>query len=67
MSQTKIVKGFDLSGVIEKKHEGMWVAVSPDYKKVVGFSSDILKLEKKVGTDNVVYVRAPKGDMGYCL
>ncbi len=67
MVKNAIVKGFDLSGVIKKHHAGKWIAVSDDYKRVVGFSRSISVLEKKVGTDNVVYLRAPKSDVGYCL
>jgi hypothetical protein len=67
MVTKKIVKGFNLTHIIKKEHQGKWVALSSDYKKVVAASTDIARLEKKVGDRDVVYIRAVGGvlDAGY--
>lgn len=67
MTKDKIVKGFDLTKVIKKQHEGKWLALSLDYKKIIGFADKVRDLEKNVGTENVIYMRAPRSDVGYCL
>jgi hypothetical protein len=37
-----------------------WVAMTPDYKKVVAYSKSFLLLEKKVGKKKVVYMKVPQ-------
>ena len=69
MTTNKVVRGFDFTNVITKKHEGKWVALSVDYRTVVASNADIAKLEKEVGAKDVIYMRAvaPNLDAGYCL
>lgn len=54
-----MLKNNDLSKILKKQHENQWVALSKDCRKVVGFSSSLISLEKKVGTKKVIYMKAP--------
>jgi hypothetical protein len=54
-------------GIIEKKHEGKWVAISPDYKKVLDYSDDIVALTERNGRENVVYMKALRSDTSYAF
>ncbi len=64
---TRYKVGYDLSKIITKKHEGKWVALSKDYKKIIAFSEDVLKLEKMVKGNEVIYLRPLRSDTQYCF
>jgi hypothetical protein len=61
------MKGVDLRKILNKEHESKWVAVSKDYKKVVGFSSDLMRLKKKVGNTRVVFIKVPTSGRTYAF
>ena len=42
---------------LRKEHEGKWVAVSSDYKKIVGYSESLQELEKMVKGAQVVFFK----------
>lgn len=67
----RIMKGgnrnSDFTKIITKEHEGKWIALSPDQKKVIAFSDDFRELSKKVKGQKVVYTRALRSDTHYAF
>ncbi len=63
----KNIKNYNLTKIIKKEHAGKWVALSPKYDKVVGFSADLVTLTKKVGGKKVVYMKAMSPDTHYAF
>lgn len=57
----------DLTKIIKRGHEGKWVALSKDYKKVLGASGNLKTLTKKVGRQDVVYMRVPLSGYSYAF
>jgi hypothetical protein len=53
--------------IIQKKHEGKWVALSSDFQKVLGYSTDVTSLVKKFGRDDVTYTKILKSDVVYAF
>ena len=53
--------------ILQKKHEGKWVALSLDGKRVIGFSDNLVALEKKVGRDKVMFTKALHSDTTYAF
>ena len=52
----------DFSKILEDVHADKWVALSPDYGKVVAYSSNLMDLQKTVEGKDVVYMKAPSAD-----
>lgn len=65
MSINKVRK-IDLS-VIKKEHEGKWLALSTDYKKIVDYSDSLSELGKKVKGKDVVYTKALPSDTSFAF
>lgn len=57
----------DLQKILTKDHENKWVALSEDYKSVIDFSEDLSDLTKKIGVDNVVYIKVPIFGVSYAF
>jgi hypothetical protein len=55
------------ASLIQKKHEGKWVAISSDYKKVLDYSDNVVELVNKNGRDNVVYMKALRSNISYAF
>ena len=53
----------NLAKILNKKHEGKWVALSQDYKKVLSFNESLVVLNKKIGDEKVVYMKVPRADV----
>ncbi|MBX4198223.1 hypothetical protein KW782_02700 [Candidatus Parcubacteria bacterium] len=53
--------------MFNKEHEGKWVAISSDHKKIIGYSSNLQSLAKQVETDDVVYLKVPLSDVRYAF
>lgn len=55
--------------LLSKKHEGKWVAVSKDYKKVLAYSDNLKTLRAKVKDASAVYLRhnSPRLDYAFSL
>lgn len=51
--------------IVEKKHEGKWVAISSDYSKVLDYSDDVTKLVERNGRENVIYTKVLRSDVSY--
>lgn len=47
----------DLSRALNRSHENKWVALTPDYSKVIASSDDLVELDKKVAGKDVVFHR----------
>ena len=57
----KVVKEPDLS-VLKKEHEGKWVALSPDYTKILATGNSLEEIDKKSsGKNKVVMMVIPSG------
>lgn len=63
----KTPRNYDLSKIIKKEHEGKWVALSPSYTKILGASSDLVALSRKIGKKDVVYMKAPTTGVYYAF
>jgi hypothetical protein len=57
----------DLTKIITKRHANKWVALSPDQKKVVAYAENLKSLTKKVGSQKVVYLKAPSPNIVYAF
>ena len=57
----------DFSKILTDIHADKWVAFSPDYSKVVAYSSDIMDVQKAVKGQDVVYFKAPTKDTVYAF
>jgi len=51
--------------LIEKKHEGKWIALSADSNKILGYAKDLVSLEKKVGREGVIFTKALRANTSY--
>ena len=60
-------KNYDLSKIIKKEHEGKWIALSPMYDKVVGWSDDLMSLTRKMENQAVVYMKPTVSDVLYAF
>ena len=67
MANNDHIQDYNLSNLLKKEHGGKWVAISSDYKKVVDFSDDLVQLEKKVGSKDVVYIKALQENVTYAF
>ena len=56
------MKNYNLSNIIKKEHEGKWVALSPMYDKVVGYSNDLVSLTREMKNQDVVYMKQTASD-----
>lgn len=61
------VPNTDLSKILDERHFGKWIALSKDYSKIVGYSDTFKELEKKLGREGVVYMRAPQKNFVYAF
>ena len=50
---------------LTKKHEGKWIAISPNYKKIVGFSKTLKDLKDKVKDDGVIFSKVLMPSISY--
>lgn len=55
-------KAVDLTKILTKEHERKWVALTRDNKRVVAFDDDLIALDKKVGDQDVVFMKVPASD-----
>ena len=62
MESTK-PESIDLSRALNRSHENKWVALTPDYSKVIAASDDLVKLDKAVAGRDVVYHRVLPADV----
>jgi hypothetical protein len=53
--------------ILTKKHAGKWVAISSDNKRVIGYSNSLEKLERRVGTKEVIYTKGLSPDSQYAF
>jgi hypothetical protein len=57
----------DLSKILNKSHERMWVALSPDRAKVLDYSNNLLELKNKLKTKDVVYMKVLPSDTSFAF
>ena len=63
MTKTKQTKEYFKE--LRKEHEGKWVAISSDYKRIVGFSSTLKDLMAKVKDNKVIFSKALTSGISY--
>jgi uncharacterized protein YkvS len=56
MTKTKQTKEYFKE--LRKEHEGKWIAISADYKRIVGFSSTLKDLKNKLKDNSVIFSKA---------
>jgi len=61
------MKNYNLSNIIKKEHEGKWIALSPMYDKVVGYSNDLVSLTREMKNQDVVYMKPTASDSLYAF
>ena len=52
----------DLTKVLGREHEQKWVALSRDNKRVIAYNEDLIKLDKQVEGQDVVFMKVPASD-----
>lgn len=57
----------DLSTVLDERHFGKWIALSPDYTEVVGYADTFGDLQSRMTKKDVVYMKAPQKDFVYAF
>ena len=57
----------DLSKILTKSHEKMWVALSPNRSKVLGYSASLVELKNKLTTKDVVYMKVLPRDTSFAF
>lgn len=57
----------DLTKVLKKTHEGKWVALSRDYRKVIDSNVDLIVLKASMDAINadVAYMKVPTAEFAY--
>jgi hypothetical protein len=60
-----VIEAPDLNRLIDKSHEGMWVAISADHERLVAANADLLALEKEVRGQAVTIFKVMPSDVGY--
>jgi len=53
------MKTIDLTRILTKDMEHKWVALSRDYKKVVGSAKNLSVLKDQMGEKKVIYMKVP--------
>ena len=64
MKTTQTVKAADLAR-LTKSHENQWVALSGDYKRLVGVAKTLRALRRIVADKDVVVMRVLPANVGY--
>lgn len=57
----------DFTKIIKKEHEGKWIALSEDGKKVLASSDTLIELKQKVGDIEHVTMKVPRSDVSYAF
>ena len=60
------IKAPNLS-LITKSHENKWVALSMDYKKLLGYSESLIGLKEKIGQVKAIVMHVLPADLGYTI
>jgi hypothetical protein len=53
----------DLTKILTKDHEQQWVALSKNNTKVIDADTDLIELDKRVGNQDVVFMKVPSSDV----
>lgn len=60
-------KNTDLTKILNKDHEGKWVALSEDRYKVLGYSDSLVELHKMVENQKVTYMKVLASDREFAF
>ncbi len=58
----------DFTKILTKTHEKMWVALSHDRTKVLGYSANLVELKKQVGgVENIIFMKVLPSDTSFAF
>ena len=60
-------KNYDLTKILNRSHEGKWVALSPDRYKVLGSSDNLVELHEMVKNQKVTYMKVLPSDIEFAF
>jgi hypothetical protein len=60
-----VIPAPNLHRLVDKSHEGKWVAISADHQRLVAASDDLLTLEREVRGQAVTVFKVMPSDVGY--
>jgi predicted RNase H-like HicB family nuclease len=55
----------DLSAILDSSHENKWVAIAPDYSKVIAAADTLRDLMRSVSTKDAIYHRVLPRDVNF--
>jgi hypothetical protein len=55
----------DLSDILDASHENKWVAIAPDYRRVIAAADRLDQLIRQVSDQNVIYHRVLPHDVSF--
>ncbi|MDO8576030.1 MAG: DUF5678 domain-containing protein [bacterium] len=55
----------NLSTILKSSHENKWVAIAPDYSKVIAAADTLRDLMRSVGTKDAIYHRVLPRDVNF--
>jgi hypothetical protein len=62
MEQTRHL---DLSNILDASHEDKWVAIAPDYRRVLASAENLGQLMRQVSDEDVIFHRVLPRDAGF--
>ena len=65
MNESEITTNIDLSNIIDAAHENKWVAISPDYSRVIDASASLRDLMKAMADKDVILHRVLPHDVSF--
>ncbi len=60
-------KNVDFTKILNKTHEGKWVALSPDQTNVLGCAATLAELRGKIKDPDAVFTKILSSDMEYAF
>ncbi len=58
-------KAIDLSEIIDASHENKWVAIAPDYSRILGSADKLSELLSSVTDSEAIYHRVLPRDVSF--
>lgn len=59
------IQSVDLGDIVDSSHENKWVAITPDYKKVLAASERLSDLMRQVADKDVIFHRVLPHDVSF--
>lgn len=65
MIATADIESIDLSNILKADHENKWVAIAPDYSRVLGAADTLPELLRSIPDKNVIYHRVLPANVSF--